>query len=188
MDWQGQQLSPGPEDREARSEVFQWAEALIGAVVFVILCFTFGVRTALVQGISMQDTLHHNDRLLITRLGGDFSYGDIVVITQPNDEDETIIKRIIATEGQMVDIDFGRGQVYVDGQLLDEPYIAEPTYSQYDVQFPLTVPKGHVFVMGDNRNNSKDSRFAAVGTIDTRYILGRVCWRLYPLGDFGTVR
>ena len=99
-------------------------------------------------------------------------YGDIVVISQPNDMDENLIKRVIATEGQQVDINFSTGAVYIDGHEIVEKYISTPTTNYYDVNFPVTVPEGCCFVMGDNRQNSVDSRSTIVGFIDNRYVIG----------------
>jgi signal peptidase I len=112
------------------------------------------------------------------------SRGDIVVVTKPNSENEPLIKRVIALEGQTVDIDFSKGIVYVDGEALDEPYVNTPTNLRYDVKFPITVPKGDLFVLGDNRNGSLDSRSSRIGFIDTRYVLGKVYLRIFPLGAF----
>ena len=114
--------------------------------------------------------------------------GDIVVLSKDSFLDgKMIVKRIIATEGQEIDIDFENGKVYVDGKLLDEKYINEPTQTQYTMQFPATVPKDHVFVMGDNRNHSADSRDASLGMVHKSCILGRVVLRILPISDFGAV-
>lgn len=96
-----------------------------------------------------------------------------------------MVKRVIATEGQTIEIDFDRGRVYVDGELLDEPYIAEPTHNQLDFQGPQTVPEGCVFVMGDNRNASSDSRRAQIGMVDERLIVGKVLLRVFPFDSIG---
>ena len=96
---------------------------------------------------------------------------------------EPIVKRVIATEGQTVDIDFASGSVYVDGELLEEDYINEPTYVEEGTEFPLTVPGGSIFVMGDNRNHSSDSRSSDLGTVDTRYVIGRAVFLLFPGAD-----
>lgn len=169
-------------------ELYEWASSLVTAVIVMIFIFSFVARTTQVSGISMVPTLLHQDMLVISRVGMQPDYGDIVVITKPNSSEETLIKRVIATEGQEIDIDFSAGAVYVDGMKIDEPYINMPTQMSLDQTFPVTVPQGHVFVMGDNRNYSLDSRSTGVGMIDTRYILGRVVWRLLPTDRFGTVQ
>ena len=102
--------------------------------------------------------------------------------------DKPIVKRVIATEGQTIDIDFASGRVSVDGRVLDEPYINDLTTRQFDMQFPQTVPKGCVFVMGDNRNHSSDSRVGSLGMVDKRYIIGRLVFRILPINQFGTVQ
>ena len=114
-----------------------------------------------------------------------YSYGDIVVITEPNYFNEPLIKRVIATGGQIVDIDYGSSTVYVDGVALEEPYINESFILQNsdDITFPYTVPEGHLFCMGDNRNHSTDSRSTLIGAVDERYILGRAMLRILPFGN-----
>ena len=101
---------------------------------------------------------------------------------------EPIVKRIIATEGQTVDIDFDDGVVYVDGKALDEPYVNAPVHDRENFEGKITVPKGSVFVMGDNRNASTDSRDARLGCVDTRYIMGRVYFTLFPVKNIGVVK
>ncbi len=113
--------------------------------------------------------------------------GDIVVVSKKSFKDgEPIIKRVIATEGQEVDIDFSSGIVYVDGQALDEPYTYTPTDVYEGVTFPLTVKENHIFVMGDNRHNSKDSRSPDIGQIDKREVLGKACFLFFPGKDIAT--
>ncbi len=168
-------------------ELYEWAQAAVYAVVCVVILFTFFFRTAQVSGISMQNTLLDKDRLIISRALYTPTYGDIVVITKPNLEKEPLIKRIIATSGQTVDIDFEYGIVYVDGKALDEPYTKEPTHNRLDVKFPVTVPDGSVFVMGDNRNHSRDSRDSTIFMVDERYILGKVILRMMPFNKAGFV-
>ena len=107
-----------------------------------------------------------------------------MIVTQPNAFHEPIGKRVIATEGQKVDIDFEKGIVYVDDKALDEPYVNAPTLTKEGVEFPVTVPEGHIFVMGDNRNMSTDSRSPMIGFIDVRYVLGKVEGRITPLGHW----
>lgn len=148
-------------------------------LVAVTILFVFIIRFVGVDGNSMFPTLHDRDYMLLASnfWNTDYKQGDIVVITVPNVFDShPIVKRVIATEGMEVDIDFGRGEVRVDGKILDEPYIFEPTLLNYEsgMSYPLTVPEGCVFVMGDNRNHSTDSRYAPLGTVDTRRIMGKV--------------
>ncbi|MCI9392558.1 MAG: signal peptidase I [Oscillospiraceae bacterium] len=162
--------------------LYCWAQALITAVVGVVLLFTFGLRLIGVSGPSMQDTLYTGDRLLVLNAAYcDFKAGDVVVINDYNAQlSDTLVKRIVAVEGQTVDIDFMSGQVYVDGRPLDEPYIKEPTYTSEGVQFPLTLGEGEVFVMGDNRNQSTDSRDPKLGPVDERYLQGKALFLLLP--------
>lgn len=168
-------------------ELYDWAEIGMMAVVMSVLLFTFVVRTIGVDGESMMPTLEHEDRLVVTRMFYTPKQGDIVVVTKPNHRNESIIKRVIAVPGQTVDIDFAEGVVYVDGQALVEDYIDEPTYARYDLPFPQVVPEGHVFILGDNRNNSWDSRAEEIGMVDNRYIMGRVVFRLLPFGSIGVL-
>lgn len=170
-------------------ELYDWAQALVTAIVCVVLVFMFVLRVISVDGFSMVPTLHDRDRILVlSGLTYEPKQGDVVVLRKQSFMETPLVKRVIATENQTVDIDFTTGKVTVDGVVLDEPYIAEPTYTQYDVPFPVTVPKGCVFVMGDNRNESSDSRLAVVGMVDHRYILGRVAFEVFPLNRLGAVR
>ena len=137
----------------------------------------------------MIPTLQNGERLVISNLFYEPTAEDIVVLCGEADREEgkNLIKRIIATEGQTIDIDFEAGEVYVDGQKLDEPYILEPTYLDEGTEFPLTVPEGEIFVMGDNRNGSRDSRSLTVGTVKEEYIVGRVLFRFFPFDRFGKI-
>lgn len=158
------------------------------AAVMVIFLLVF--RIIVVTGGSMRQTLVDGDYLLL--LSNTFykepQQGDIVVISKKSfDNGKPIVKRIIATEGQTVDIDFDAGIVYVDGQALDEPYINNSTTTDRGTQFPLTVAKGCVFVLGDNRGVSRDSRDPAIGQIDKREVLGKALYLILPGTDDGTV-
>lgn len=166
-------------------ELYDWVQALVYSVLTVVLVFTFLVRLIGVDGHSMVPTLQDQDRLLVVTPLLDHTYraGDVVVLRKASFLAEPIVKRVIATAGQTVNIDFATGSVFVDGKLLDEPYINELTLSEEGTKFPLTVPRGSVFVMGDNRNHSSDSRDSRLGTVDTRYILGRAVLILFPGTD-----
>ena len=173
-----------PAQRPDRLEdtVYDWARSLIAAVVGVVLLFTFLVRLIGVSGPSLQNTLYTGDRILVLNsLLCDFQPGDVVVVDAYNAPlDETLVKRIIAVGGQTVDIDFITGTVYVDGEALDEPYIKEPTYTADGVSFPLTLEEDEVFIMGDNRNHSTDSRSIQLGPVKEGYIQGKAVFLLFP--------
>ena len=142
-------------------------------------------RNVVVSGSSMKNTLVEGDFLIL--VSNTFyqqpKRGDIVVVSKESfDDGKPIVKRVIATEGQTVDINFLTGTVYVDDVALDEQYIIGPTMTNGGTEFPLEVEAGHIFVMGDNRNNSRDSRFTEIGQIDEREVLGKAVFLLVP-GD-----
>ena len=161
--------------RESGKDFYEWVQALVCSVLVVVMLFTFVIRMIGVDGHSMVPTLQDGDRLLVlnSMLYDDYKYGDIVVLRKSSFLSEPIVKRVIATEGQTVDIDFSTGSVYVDGVLLKEDYINELTFTEEGTEFPLTVPEGSIFVMGDNRNHSNDSRDSRLGTVDSRYVIGK---------------
>ena len=162
-------------------DLYFWLQALVIALVSLMLIFTFIGRVIGVDGESMMPTLHDKDMLLLQSIGYTPEQGDVVVLRkQFANVKGPIVKRVIATEGQIVDIDFATGTVYVDGVALDEPYLYSGTYRQEGVKFPLTVDEGCVFVMGDNRMDSKDSRSPEIGLIDEREILGKVIFLMIP--------
>ena len=170
-------------------ELYEWVQSLVGSVLVVVAIFTFGIRMLGVDGHSMLNTLQHGDRLLVlnSMFYHDYQYGDIVILRKDGAFDnDPIVKRVIATGGQTVDIDFNEGVVYVDGEALEEGYIREPTYTAEGTEFPLTVPEGSIFVMGDNRNGSSDSRDYRLGTVDTRYVIGKAAFLLFPGLDYDT--
>ena len=174
------------------AELYEWAEAAVFSIIFVVLLFTFVFRQVGVGGISMENTLNKGavsedqyiDRLLISNFRYVPRRGDIVVISTPA-VNKPIIKRVIGLSGETVNIDFKRHIVYINGKPLVEPYISERTALQGDVEFPQKVPAGHVFVMGDNRNHSEDSRFQAIGMVDVRNIMGKAFFRIYPFSRMG---
>ena len=185
-----------PEDQgkpgSFRQSLLEWVEVIVGSVVFVTILLTFVARIITVDGSSMSPTYENGDRVLATSLAGPAGQGDVVILV--NVLEEPIIKRVVATEGQTVDFDEDMGELVVDGQpLTGEAYhIANgityvPDRPGEVLEFPQTVPEGCVFVLGDNRPNSKDSRFAEVGMVDCRNILGKVVFNLYPFSKLGFV-
>ena len=185
-----------PEDQRKpgsfRQSLLEWVEVIVGSVVFVTILLTFVARIITVDGSSMSPTYENGDRVLATSLAGPADQGDVVILV--NVLEEPIIKRVVATEGQTVDFDEDMGELVVDGQpLTGEAYhIANgityvPDRPGEVLEFPQTVPEGCVFVLGDNRQNSKDSRFAEVGMVDCRNILGKVVFDLYPFSKLGFV-
>ena len=174
--------------RESGKDFYEWVQALVCSVLVVVMLFTFVIRMIGVDGHSMVPTLQDGDRLLVlnSMLYDDYKYGDIVVLRKSSFLSEPIVKRVIATEGQTVDIDFSTGSVYVDGVLLKEDYINELTFEEEGTEFPLTVPEGSIFVMGDNRNHSNDSRDSRLGTVDTRFVIGKAVFLAFPGPDIVT--
>lgn len=156
---------------------------LIYWLVGILLVFLLLFRIIVVSGDSMYRTLWDGDYLLLLSnlFYNEPKQGDIVVISKKTFDDGTpIVKRVIATEGQTVDIDFANGVVYVDDVPLTEPYTNSPTYDTSGTQFPLTVDENCIFVLGDNRGVSKDSRSWEIGQIDKREVLGKALYRFLP--------
>lgn len=168
-----------------RGEIYDWMQSLVFALIICIIVFVFIFRIVDVSGDSMNPTLLNGDKLVVSDVFYTPKQGDIVIFRKDEYKAEALVKRVIATEGQTIEIDFDRGRVYVDGELLDEPYIAEPTHNQLNFQGPQTVPEGCVFVMGDNRNASSDSRRAQIGMVDERLIVGKVLLRVFPFDSIG---
>ncbi|MEE1066328.1 MAG: signal peptidase I [Acutalibacteraceae bacterium] len=171
--------------------IFDLCGSVVTAIVIIFVIFTFVFRPASVVGESMLPTLQNGD-WLITIPQDEYEYGDIVVFTPDKNmtnhegepqNGEPYIKRVIATEGDRVEVNFVSGQVIVNGETLDEPYILDTTRVPGDVLYPVVVPEGKLFVMGDNRNNSKDSRSSEVGFVDKETVLGKVVFRVLPFGD-----
>lgn len=175
-------MTPEEERAEGRG-LYEWVQALVCSVLAAVLLFTFAARIVGVSGGSMRSTLQNGDMLLVVNslLCGSYKRGDIVIAAKSSFEyGEPIVKRVIAVEGETVDIDFDAGVVYVDGEALPEPYIREATHLAEGASFPQTVPEGCVFIMGDNRNDSRDSREPSLGAVDTRCLIGRAVFLLLP--------
>ncbi len=185
-------INDAPEEKnsvaEIKNEIFDWVGNITFILGAIVIIFIFVFRIVGVDGESMMPTLHHKDWLVISDLFYEPEQGDIVVLSKDSFLDgKMIVKRVIATENQTVDIDFKKGIVYVDGKELPEPYIAEPTRRNISMVFPATVPENCVFVLGDNRNHSADSRDASLGMVHESCILGRLLLRILPISAFGAV-
>lgn len=182
-------------------EIFDWVDTIVVALVAVVIIFSLFFRVATIVGPSMQNTLFAGEKVIISDLFYEPEYGDIIVVsrnvgnsvTETASGTEPIIKRVIATEGQWVDIDFDKGEVYVGPDLsnmtkLEEPYTKTPTNRRYDLDFPIYVEEGYVFILGDNRNDSLDSRSSTIGNdglVDKRYIIGKAVFRIWPFDVIG---
>ncbi len=192
MEFKEENVQPQPVKQKEpwQKNLFRDVREVIYVLVIFMLVYVLCFRMVVVVGDSMYGTLVDGDRLLL--LSNVFytepKQGDIVVASKDSFKNgECIIKRVIATEGQEVRIDFTTGTVYVDDVPLQEDYISSPTMFPEGMEFPLTVTEGHVFVMGDNRMDSTDSRNPAIGLIDTRQILGKAFFILIPGTDHDTV-
>lgn len=177
---------------KSSDDLFYWLNALTTALVVLVLVFTFFGRLTRVDGHSMDNTLQHNQLLLVWSLGYTPQQGDIVVVNKTTVQHlggSAIVKRVIAVGGQTVDIDYATSSVYVDGELLDEPYIKEPMFDRLGAQggTHIEVPEGSIFVMGDNRNDSDDSRDNLIGPIDEDYVLGKAFFSIFPFSKFGSL-
>lgn len=182
------EFNPPAEQEEKTSWLtrfsFDIIDSVKGAVIVVFLIFALFFKAVGVDGDSMYPTLRNGDWVAVSGITTEVERGDIVVVTQPWERNVPIIKRVIAIGGDVVYIDFESGAVFVNGVLLEESYIAEPTAVSYDVKFPVTVGEGEIFVMGDNRNVSLDSRSSKIGMIDERYILGKALGRISPISEW----
>ena len=174
-----QEVSP---EKEEGRDLYEWAQALVCSVLAVVLLFTFVIRLIGVDGHSMVPTLQDGDRLLVLNamLDNDYEYGDIVVLRKDTFLEEPIVKRVIATEGQTVDIDFVSGAVYVDGELLEEDYINEPTYVEEGTEFPLTVPEGSIFVMATTETTPATAAAATLARWTPGMSSARRCSCCFP--------
>lgn len=194
-EWNDLPQAEEPEQpRQKGLDLFEWLQLLMGCVLIAVILFNCFARLTRVDGNSMDNTLKDGEMMLVWSLGYSPKQGDIVVLNKTDEVTKqllggkAIVKRVIATGGQTVDIDYTTGTVYVDGTPLEEPYIREEMYLPGNPMMYNThweIPEGSIFVMGDNRNYSTDSRHEMVGPIDEDYILGKVVFALWPMEKFG---
>ena len=182
-----------PENGGLGKEIFEWVQAIVVAFVVAMFLRTFVFTMVYVDGQSMEPTLHHAERMIVSRIGNNsLEYGDVVIFRPKNSPETPYVKRVIATEGQTVSFDFATGRTLVDGEVIDEPYIMSTidfdkfgTFNPY-IKTEEVVPEGCIFVMGDNRNNSRDSRSEDVGMVSEDDVIGKAVLRVWPLDKIGT--
>ena len=155
---------------------------LIVVAAIAVLVSTLWMPVLRIYGTSMTPTLR-DGQIVVAVKGTNFKQGDIVAFYQGN---KLLIKRFIAGPADWVDID-ADGNVSVNGEVLDEPYIVEKAYGETNIEFPYQVPENKYFLLGDNRNESIDSRNTTVGYVSDDQVIGKVVFRVWPLGDFGSV-
>lgn len=182
--------APQPKPKEKADipgTAYELIEMLATVTVVVMLLFAFFLRLNIVDGDSMLQTLHEGEYLAVSDLFYEATPGDIVIVHDISQVGyaNPIVKRVIATEGQTVDIrcDFHNWHLYVDGEEVDESayrYLATDILLLPEYKFPITVPEGEIFVLGDNRNHSADSRQIEIGTIDERCVVGKAWMRIMP--------
>ncbi len=186
-----------PQKNSFLKEVFEWVKAIAIALVVAFLLRNYVLTLAKVSGESMEPTLQNADRLYVNRVAYTPQKGDVIIFEPVSDPGRPYIKRVIATEGDTLYIDFKTGDVFVNDELIDEPYINEPTHltgsyiqfrmmsSSYSKENPIKIEKGYFWAMGDNRNASKDSR--ELGPIPVDELIGHATFRFWPLDSIGTV-
>ena len=179
----------GQDPYAADKELYDWIQCLLVALIICVLLFVFFIRVIDVVGGSMNNTLFNKDKMLVSGLFYKPKVGDVVVFKKDAyDPNKALVKRVIAVEGQEINMDFANGIVYIDGVAIKEDYITEFTYNKLDFIGPKKVPEGCVFVMGDNRNMSIDSRKSEIGMLDNRLILGKAYFVIYPLSGFRAIK
>jgi len=168
-----------------RRKLYELIGSLEAGVFFVVLLFVFLIRGVGVEGASMEPTLKNGDYVIVSSHFYDVERGDIVVIAPYKELEKPIIKRVIGVEGDVIDIDFKKHKVYVNSQEIDEPYVGALIAKSYDVEFPIKVREDTYFVLGDNRNDSMDSRDSKVGLVPENMVFGKVLFKMIP---FGTIK
>ncbi len=178
----------GEEEFSFTRFIFDWASYFMTALIIVVIMLTFVFRQATVSGSSMTDTLKSGDRLILSNFMYSPKCGDIIVASHGNNFSQPIVKRVIATGGQSISINYNTYEVSVDGVVLQEDYIKGKTVKlSHPLDIPDVIPEGYVFVMGDNREGSLDSRSTEIGLIPVENIIGKAEIRVYPLNSFGSV-
>jgi signal peptidase I len=190
QDAKTEQIDKIPQQSGMAFELYEWAESIVFALAIVILIFTFILRTVSVSGPSMMNTLQSGDKVVIFNINYTPRQGDIIVLSTPAVKDAPIIKRVVAVGGQTVNIDYAANKVYVDGKVFNAPIKdpMTPPESGDLTKLPVKVPAGCVFVMGDNRNISYDSRYSAIGIIKDKVIIGHAIFRIMPFSAFGMLK
>ena len=183
-----QNTTTAQEPKPVRGQgVLEWYEALISAALVLVLVFSFFFRIIQVDGSSMVPTLVNGDKLIVWGAGYTPQRGDVVIVDSYTSYGKPLVKRVIAKGGDTISIDYDAGTVEVNGELLQEDYIAAPTHLGYDVEFPYTVPEGTVFVMGDNRFSSLDSRAEGVGPLRRTNLVAKVLLAVWPLSSIRAI-
>ena len=176
------------EKAKANKNAYEWVQSLVSALIVCVLVFLFLVRVIDVKGSSMLPTLVNGDKMIVSGLFYKPKAGDVVVLKKDEyDPNKALVKRVIAVEGDEINMDFEKGKVFINGEEIKEDYINELTKTKLDFIGPKTVPEGCVFVMGDNRNASTDSRRNQIGMVDERLILGKVYAVIFPTSHMGAV-
>ena len=169
-------------------DIYESCESIIISLCVIMLVIVFVFRAVAVDGDSMLPNLHHQEKLITTNLFYTPEKGDIVVLDKNNALGKPLVKRVIATEGDTIKIDYKTGDVYINGQLLMEDYILEKIAPADKDNLEMTIQEGYIFVMGDNRNDSLDSRVETIGQVSTKNVLGKAVLRIYPFSEIGVLK